>query len=156
MKKLFCWLCFPVYIFLSSPTYGDDENELDTDDDMQSYSKEIDSSFEEKAVNEKSNDVHRRNVDVSRRNMDVNQSIYDKEIKDDKSKQSYSLGTGFLRNDKIKVNPGLPNYDATGRPYQWVPQNGGGSVLGPVNPNAYGPGVGADATGRPVWAVPFP
>jgi len=28
--------------------------------------------------------------------------------------------------------------------------------LGPITPNAYGPGIGMDATGRPVKAVPWP
>ena len=72
------------------------------------------------------------------------------------SEPSYTLGAGSLGNGKIKVAPGMPNYDATGRPYQWIPKDGGGAVLGPVVPNAYGPGQGADATGQPVKAVPWP
>ncbi len=80
----------------------------------------------------------------------------DHERGEDDERPSYSLGSGSLGNGKVKVSPGMPNYDTTGRPYQWTPRDGGGSALGPVNPNAYGPGVGSDATGRPVRAVPLP
>jgi len=46
--------------------------------------------------------------------------------------------------------------DAYERPRQFVPEHGGGVPLGPITPNAYGPGVHMDATGRPVRSVPWP
>jgi|GEM_PF-1192321 hypothetical protein len=55
------------------------------------------------------------------------------------------------------VAPGQPFIDAYGRPRQFVPSDGGGGApLGPIIPNAYGPGVHMDATGRPVRSVPWP
>jgi hypothetical protein len=55
------------------------------------------------------------------------------------------------------VGPGQSFIDQSGRPRQFVPSDGGGGVpLGPIMPNAYGPGVHMDATGRPVRSVPWP
>jgi len=54
------------------------------------------------------------------------------------------------------VAPGQPFIDAYGRPRQFVPEYSGGVPLGPITPNAYGPGVHMDATGRPVRSVPWP
>lgn len=35
-------------------------------------------------------------------------------------------------------------------------RSAGAPLLGPITPNAYGPGIHMDATGRPVRAVPWP
>jgi len=52
---------------------------------------------------------------------------------------------------------GQPLINQYGQPYQYAPAYGqGGQVMGPVTPNAYGLGVGMDATGKAVRAVPFP
>jgi hypothetical protein len=57
----------------------------------------------------------------------------------------------------IPYLPGHPIIDKYGRPRQFVPNDGGGGVpLGPITPNAYGPGIHMDATGRPVQSVPWP
>ena len=45
--------------------------------------------------------------------------------------------------------PGV-NMDATGRPFSWRPQWGGGGPALRVRPDAYGPGIGMDQFGRPV------
>ncbi len=71
------------------------------------------------------------------------------------------IGGGYYidaaRPARASYTPGIPVYDAYGRPRQFVPADGGGgALLGPIRPNAFGPGVGMDATGRPVRAAPWP
>jgi hypothetical protein len=42
------------------------------------------------------------------------------------------------------------------QPQQLIPTPGGRALLGPITPNAYGPGLNSDATGRPfMWAPQF-
>jgi len=60
---------------------------------------------------------------------------------------SWELGYGGR-----EVAPNTPT-DLTGRPYHWESVSGQGEVLGDVKVDAYGPGVGMDATGKPVKAV---
>ena len=66
------------------------------------------------------------------------------------------LGSGLL--GPVTPNaygPGIHS-DATGRPFRWVPQQGG--MVDPfsrVTPNAYGPGIGMDQYGRPVTPTPL-
>lgn len=57
----------------------------------------------------------------------------------------------------FSYTPGIPVIDAYGRLRQFVPSDGGGGVpLGTITPNAYGPGLHMDATGRPVRSAPWP
>ena len=60
------------------------------------------------------------------------------------------------RSARVPYTAGSPVIDRYGRPRQFVPAQGGGAALGPITPNAYGPGVGMDATGRPVKVAPWP
>jgi hypothetical protein len=61
---------------------------------------------------------------------------------------SWNLGTGAE-----SLGPKI-HTDTTGRPYHWVPAHGHiGVVIGPVTPDAYGLGIGMDATGKPVKPV---
>lgn len=48
------------------------------------------------------------------------------------------------------------NIDATGRPFEWVPTVPGAPVVGPVEPDTFGVGVGRAVDGRPVVAEPWP
>jgi hypothetical protein len=58
---------------------------------------------------------------------------------------------------RVPYFSGQPVIDQYGRPRQFVPNDGGGGVpLGPITPNAYGPGMHMDATGRPARAAPWP
>ena len=60
------------------------------------------------------------------------------------------------RQRSVPYQQGQPLINQYGQPYQYAPANGaGGGVLGPVTPNAYGTGLGMDATGKPVRAVPY-
>lgn len=56
----------------------------------------------------------------------------------------------YSNSNAVQTNPGVPQVDAYGRPYQHVPADGSqGPLLGPVKENVYGLGIGSDATGRP-------
>ena len=75
-----------------------------------------------------------------------------------------------LYNNGAPANPGVQNWQLpsnagnvgvttpghlnTGGLYQWAPTLGHtGQVLAPVSPDAYGPGIGMDAAGKPVRAI---
>jgi hypothetical protein len=47
-------------------------------------------------------------------------------------------------------------YSVFQQPQQLIPTPGGRALLGPITPNAYGPGLNSDATGRPfIWKPQF-
>jgi|CXWL01.1.fsa_nt_gi hypothetical protein len=47
-------------------------------------------------------------------------------------------------------------YSVFQQPQQLIPTPGGRALLGPITPNAYGPGLNSDATGRPfLWQPDF-
>ena len=47
-------------------------------------------------------------------------------------------------------------YSVFQQPQQLIPTPGGRTLLGPITPNAYGPGLNSDATGRPfMWKPDF-
>lgn len=47
-------------------------------------------------------------------------------------------------------------YSVFQQPQQLIPTPGGRALLGPITPNAYGPGLNSDATGRPfMWKPDF-
>lgn len=83
---------------------------------------------------------------------------------------SASAQAPSFRNSGAPANPGVPTWQLpansgqvgvqmpgvtqTGQRFEWAPARGHiGQVLGPVTPDAYGPGIGMDATGKPVRAI---
>lgn len=66
---------------------------------------------------------------------------------DESGLPSWRLGTGQ------KVGPDTP-VDATGRPYEWLNRQQN-PAQGKVKVDAYGPGIGMDETGQPVFADPL-
>ena len=58
--------------------------------------------------------------------------------------------------DFSQVQSDQQQYSVFQQPQQLIPTPGGRALLGPITPNAYGPGLNSDATGRPfIWTPQF-
>lgn len=71
--------------------------------------------------------------------------------------RAHKMASDIVMNELLRPgSTAAPKYSVFQQPQQLIPTPGGRTLLGPITPNAYGPGLNSDATGRPfMWKPDF-